>query len=56
MTSPRHPKDALTIHRRLALSRQALAQGLVEPLWAGVVRAVIQRYLKRQDLKRDQIR
>lgn len=56
MTSPRQPMDELTAKQRLALSRQALALAVHEPVWADLLRVVMRRCLKRQDLKRDQVR
>lgn len=56
MTLPREPLGELTAKQRLVLSRQALFQAAAEPLWAGLLRAGIRRYLKLQGLKRDQVR
>ena len=50
------PVEDLTAKQRLALSRQALALAVHEPVWADLLRVVIRRCVKRQDLKRDQIR
>jgi hypothetical protein len=56
MTSSRQPEDELTAKQRLALSRQALALAVAEPLWADLLRVAIRRCLKQPDLNRDQIR
>ena len=56
MTSQREPVHELTAQQRLALSRQALALAVADPWWAELLRAGIRRCLKRQGLKRDQIR
>ena len=46
----------MTAQQRLALSRQALALAMAEPVWAGLLRVVMRRCLKSQGSKRDQIR
>lgn len=56
MTLQQQPVEELTAKQRLALSRQALALAVHEPVWADLLRVVIRRCLKRQDLKRDQVR
>ena len=56
MTAQRKPANELTVKHRLALSRQALALAVAEPLWADLLRAAVRRCLKRPGLKRDQIR
>jgi len=43
----------LTAKQRLALSRQALVLAVHKPVWADLLRVVIRRCLKQQDLKRD---
>jgi hypothetical protein len=55
MTTQRKPEHELTAKQRLALSRQALAQAALEPLWAGLMRSAIQRSIARKTLKSDQI-
>ena len=56
MTSQQQPVEEFTAKQRLALSRQALALAVHEPVWADLLRVVIRRCLKTQDLKRDQVR
>lgn len=56
MRAQQQPVEDLTAKQRLALSRQALALAVHEPLWADLLSVVIRRCLTRQDLKRDQIR
>jgi hypothetical protein len=56
MTAQRDPLQELTAQQRLALSRQAWALVVTGPLWVALLRAGIRRCLKRQGLKRDQIR